>query len=67
MQTVLITGASEGMGLSVAKMLSFKGASVVLVSRSVDKLKYALKVVEVCKLCDTCFAPYIYTSFTHAL
>ncbi|UKZ63620.1 uncharacterized protein TrAtP1_004847 [Trichoderma atroviride] len=45
-KTVLITGASEGMGLSVAKLLSFKGANVVLVSRSVDKLQDALKIVE---------------------
>ncbi|PNP54295.1 hypothetical protein THARTR1_05502 [Trichoderma harzianum] len=45
-KTVLITGASEGMGLSVAKMLSFKGANVVLVSRGVDKLKDALEIVK---------------------
>lgn len=47
MQTVLITGASEGMGLSAAKLLSFKGANVVLISRSVEKLEDALKIVQV--------------------
>lgn len=52
MQTILITGASEGMGLSVAKILSFKGANVVLVSRGVDKLKDALEIVKV----RICFA-----------
>ncbi|KAM0264767.1 hypothetical protein ACHAQJ_000592 [Trichoderma viride] len=45
-KTVLITGASEGMGLSVAKILAFKGANVVLISRSVDKLEDALKIVK---------------------
>lgn len=45
-KTILITGASEGMGLSVAKILSFKGANVVLVSRGVDKLKDALEIVK---------------------
>jgi NAD(P)-dependent dehydrogenase (short-subunit alcohol dehydrogenase family) len=35
------------MGLSVAKILSFKGANVVLISRSVDKLEDALKIVKV--------------------
>ncbi|KAF4121155.1 3-dehydrosphinganine reductase [Geosmithia morbida] len=45
-KTVLITGASEGMGLAVAKQLSSKGANVVLVSRSVDKLKAALLEVK---------------------
>ncbi|UKZ77337.1 hypothetical protein TrVFT333_005057 [Trichoderma virens FT-333] len=45
-KTVLITGASEGMGLSVAKQLSSKGANVVLVSRGVEKLKDALEAVK---------------------
>lgn len=58
MQTVLITGASEGMGLSAAKMLSFKGANVVLISRNVDKLEEALKIVKVCS-CNACVPPYI--------
>ncbi|KAL7941584.1 hypothetical protein V8C42DRAFT_334136 [Trichoderma barbatum] len=45
-KTILITGASEGMGLSVAKQLSFKGANIVLVSRGVDKLKDAIEIVK---------------------
>ncbi|KAG6039673.1 hypothetical protein E4U41_002307 [Claviceps citrina] len=45
-KTVLITGASEGMGLSVAKKLSAKGANVILVSRSISKLEEALEIVK---------------------
>ncbi|QPH02329.1 hypothetical protein C2857_006538 [Epichloe festucae Fl1] len=45
-KTVLVTGASEGMGLSVAKQLSAKGANLILVSRSVPKLEEALKAVK---------------------
>lgn len=44
---MLITGASEGMGLSAAKMLAAKGANVILVSRSVSKLETALQEVQV--------------------
>lgn len=46
-KTVLITGASEGMGLSAAKQLAAKGADVILVSRSGKKLEEALKTVTV--------------------
>ncbi|KAL7798270.1 hypothetical protein V8C37DRAFT_369311 [Trichoderma ceciliae] len=45
-KTVLITGASEGMGLSVAKMLALKGANVVLISRGVANLEAALEIVK---------------------
>ncbi|KAJ3554726.1 hypothetical protein NPX13_g10537 [Xylaria arbuscula] len=41
-KTVLITGASEGMGRSVARQLAEKGASVILVSRSANKLEEAM-------------------------
>ncbi|OTB17899.1 hypothetical protein K445DRAFT_315641 [Daldinia sp. EC12] len=41
-KTVLITGASEGMGKSAARQLAEKGANVILVSRSVGKLEAAL-------------------------
>ncbi|XXG96512.1 hypothetical protein Hte_002795 [Hypoxylon texense] len=37
-KTVLITGASEGMGRSAALQMAAKGANVILVSRSADKL-----------------------------
>ncbi|KAI0454598.1 hypothetical protein F5B21DRAFT_514513 [Xylaria acuta] len=41
-KTVLVTGASEGMGRSAVRQLAEKGASVILVSRSADKLQAAM-------------------------
>ncbi|CAM1505451.1 Fc.00g110880.m01.CDS01 [Cosmosporella sp. VM-42] len=41
-KTVLITGASEGMGLSAAKKLAAKGANIIIVARSVGKLEAAI-------------------------
>ena len=38
-KTILITGASSGIGKSVAKFLSANGATVVLIARNEDKLK----------------------------
>ncbi|EQL03060.1 3-ketodihydrosphingosine reductase [Ophiocordyceps sinensis CO18] len=45
-KTVLVTGASEGLGLSAAQKLAARGANVILISRSVDKLKEALRSVQ---------------------
>ncbi|GJN69063.1 3-dehydrosphinganine reductase [Purpureocillium lilacinum] len=45
-KTVLITGASEGMGLSVAQKLAARGANLILVSRSAAKLEAALQSVK---------------------
>lgn len=42
-----MTGASEGLGLAAAKQLAAKGANIVLVSRSIDKLQAALEDVKV--------------------
>ncbi|KKF93086.1 3-ketodihydrosphingosine reductase gsl-3 [Ceratocystis fimbriata CBS 114723] len=41
-KTILITGGSEGMGLSVAKQLAAKGANIAIVARRKDKLEEAL-------------------------
>ncbi|KAK4639406.1 3-dehydrosphinganine reductase [Podospora bellae-mahoneyi] len=41
-KTILITGASEGMGLAAAILLAKKGASLILVSRNVGRLEEAL-------------------------
>ncbi|HEV3245460.1 MAG TPA: SDR family oxidoreductase [Candidatus Paceibacterota bacterium] len=41
-KVVVVTGASEGIGLAIARLLAEKGASVVLAARSKDKL-YALE------------------------
>ena len=46
-QTVLVTGASEGMGRSVAVQLAQRGASVIIVARNVGKLEEALDLVKV--------------------
>ncbi|KAJ4296544.1 3-dehydrosphinganine reductase [Kalmusia sp. IMI 367209] len=40
-RTVLLTGASYGMGKELAKLLSQRGANVILVARNVEKLKAA--------------------------
>jgi short-subunit dehydrogenase len=47
LQTVLITGASEGMGKSVAKQLAQKGANILIVARNVGKLEEALSEIKV--------------------
>ena len=43
----MVTGGSEGMGKSVAVLLAKKGANVVIVARTVEKLESALKEVSV--------------------
>jgi 3-dehydrosphinganine reductase len=45
-RTVLITGASEGMGRSAAIQLAAKGANIILVSRNVGRLEEALTDVK---------------------
>jgi 3-dehydrosphinganine reductase len=41
-QTVLVTGASEGLGRSAARLLAAKGASVILVARTASRLESAI-------------------------
>ena len=50
---MLITGGSEGMGLSVAKLLSAKGGNIVIVARSQDKLDRALEEISVSLATDS--------------
>jgi 3-dehydrosphinganine reductase len=45
-RTVLITGGSQGMGLSVAQKLSARGANVVIVARDTAKLDSALSSIQ---------------------
>ncbi|KAK0646082.1 3-ketodihydrosphingosine reductase tsc-10 [Cercophora newfieldiana] len=45
-RTVLLTGASEGMGLAVATQLAAKGANLILVARNVGRLEEALLAVK---------------------
>ena len=47
LKLVLITGGSQGLGESMAICLAKKGADIVIVSRSEEKLKAALRKVEV--------------------
>lgn len=46
-QTILITGASEGLGRSIAIQLAQKGANVVIASRSAHKLETAIADIKV--------------------
>lgn len=45
-RTVLLTGGSQGLGLSVAKKLASKGANIVIVARDETKLAAALKEIQ---------------------
>lgn len=47
LQTVVITGGSDGMGKAVALELSAKGANVVVVARTVSKLVAAVDEMKV--------------------
>lgn len=47
LQTVVITGGSDGMGKAVALELSAKGANVVVVARTVSKLVTAVDEMKV--------------------
>lgn len=47
LQTVIITGGSDGMGKAVALELSAKGANVVVVARTVSKLVTAVNEMKV--------------------
>lgn len=42
---MLLTGGSEGTGLSVAHIFASEGANVIIVSRDSDKLQSAIKAV----------------------
>ncbi|MFO1391520.1 MAG: SDR family oxidoreductase [Agitococcus sp.] len=45
-KTILITGSSSGIGLTVAKKLGKAGAHVLLVARSADKLQQTADMIE---------------------
>jgi nucleoside-diphosphate-sugar epimerase len=48
-KTVYITGGSSGIGLATAKLLSQKGAHLVLIARDTKKLELARKQVKACR------------------
>ncbi|KAI0382110.1 3-ketodihydrosphingosine reductase tsc-10 [Hypomontagnella monticulosa] len=45
-RTILLTGGSEGTGLSAARIFSSKGANIIIVSRSLVKLEEAIKSIK---------------------
>lgn len=45
-QTILITGASQGLGLELACLLASKGANIAIVARSIPKLEKELERVK---------------------
>lgn len=47
LQTVVITGGSQGMGRGLGKLLAQKGANVVIVARDPKKLESALEYISV--------------------
>ncbi|KFY12754.1 hypothetical protein V492_03673 [Pseudogymnoascus sp. VKM F-4246] len=65
-KTVLLTGASQGMGLSVAKILSGKGANVIIVARNVGKLEGALSEIKASAASATQTFHYISADLTDA-
>lgn len=45
-RTIIITGGSQGFGLSLAQQLSSKGANIVIVAQSIPKLESALASIQ---------------------
>ena len=44
-RTIVITGASQGLGLSAAQKLASKGANIVIIARDVGKLERAIEII----------------------
>lgn len=44
-RTAIVTGASQGLGLAIAKQLSAKGANIVIVAQTVPKLEKAIGII----------------------
>ncbi|ODV85677.1 hypothetical protein CANARDRAFT_7055 [[Candida] arabinofermentans NRRL YB-2248] len=57
-QVSVISGASQGLGLAIAKQLYAKGSNVIIISRSESKLIKAVESIEQFQLNDTQFAKY---------
>ena len=43
---ILVTGASSGLGKEMTKLFAARGAHVLMVSRSMDRLKATAKEIE---------------------
>ncbi|MEP4099160.1 SDR family NAD(P)-dependent oxidoreductase, partial [Paraglaciecola sp.] len=46
MKTILITGATDGIGLATAKLLASQGHNLLMHGRNADKLKAAVEQVK---------------------
>jgi 3-dehydrosphinganine reductase len=46
-KTILLTGASDGMGRAVAQILAQKGANLMIVARNVKKLEHTVDELKV--------------------
>ena len=44
-RTAIVTGGSQGLGLSIAKQLASKGANVVIIAQNVFKLDKAIEII----------------------
>jgi 3-dehydrosphinganine reductase len=45
-RTIIITGGSQGLGLSLAKLLSSKGANIIIVAQDPQKLQNAINAIK---------------------
>ncbi|NQU40531.1 MAG: SDR family NAD(P)-dependent oxidoreductase [Lentisphaerae bacterium] len=45
-KVVIVTGASKGLGVAIAKACAAEGARVALAARSVDRLEHVRDVIE---------------------
>lgn len=59
-KTVLITGASSGLGESIAYEVSRKGARVILCSRREEELLTCLKNVKLSRIKKALFTQWIF-------
>ena len=50
LQTILVTGASQGMGKALAQLLASRGANVIIVARTTKNLQSALEDIRVRRL-----------------
>jgi 3-dehydrosphinganine reductase len=64
---VLITGGSQGLGEAMAIELAQKGADVIIVSRTVEKLKVALDKVEAARVAPEQKFSYYSADLTNAV
>ncbi len=46
-QAIVLTGGSQGMGRSVARLLASKGANVLIIARGIEKLKDTVEYISV--------------------